>query len=85
MQRVQSAKKPSLKLLLLRVKARMVLPLPLRQVRGLLRRERNFLLPVRFRGELLLRARAGTALLLRMKAARRSLPLHVSDGPFAIS
>jgi len=63
----------------------MVLRLPLRQVRGLLRRERKVLLPVRFPRELLLRERAKTALLLRMKAARRSLPLHVSDGPFAIS
>jgi len=76
--------KPPLKLLL-SVRARMVLPLLLRQLRGLLRRERKLLLAVRFRRELLLRARAKTALLLRMKAARRSLPLHVSDGPFAIS
>ena len=76
--------KPSLKLLS-RARARMVLPLPLRRLGGLLRRERKLLLPVRFRRELLLRARARTALLLRMKAARRSLPLHVSDVPFAIS
>ena len=76
--------KPSLKLLS-RVRARMVLPLPLRQLRGLLRRERKLLLAVRFRRELLLRARAKSARLLRMKAARRSLPLHVSDVPFATS
>ena len=63
----------------------MALPLPLRQVRGLLRRERKILLPVRFPRELLLRVRAKTALLLRMKAARRSLPVHASDVPFAIS